>query len=455
MTVSSADRKAGPFDGNGSQTGFTFSFKVFTTADVLVVVTDADSVDADQVLDTDYTVSLNGDQDASPGGTVTMVTAPATGEKVTILSQVGETQLVDIPNKGGFHASIVEKAFDKVTILVQQLSEKVTRAVLQPVGSAIENLRYPAPEAGKVLMWAQDGQSLRNASASDFASVAAFAHWSYENKSGDGVTVDFTLAASPGSVANMDVSISGASQRPGIDYTLAGTTLSFTTAPASGTNNISIRYGQSVPSTDLPSPGSNRNALISNGSAWASRAIVAADIADITLAGMAAQAPGAVSITGGTIGDVTFTGVSITGGTIGAGVTLPAATESYAGALEIATDSEARAYTANKAIDGAKLATAFTGGNQSLGTSGYQKLPGGLILQWGITAVGTDATASITFPISFPSACIHISGAGDTNAINGSGAGQTCPAFTGLSKTGCTLANDMTAQSVRWLALGY
>jgi len=55
-----------------------------------------------------------------------------------------------------------------------------------------------------------------------------------------------------------------------------------------------------------------------------------------------------------------------------AGLASMVASETLAGLVEIATDAEARAYTAGKAIDGAKLASAMTGGNQSLSTSGYQ-----------------------------------------------------------------------------------
>lgn len=83
------------------------------------------------------------------------------------------------------------------------------------------------------------------------------------------------------------------------------------------------------------------------------------------------------------------------------------ATETRAGLLEIATDAEARAFTANKAIDGAKLASALTGSNQSLATNGYQKLPGGLIIQWGESAsLSTDTNSTLTFPIAFPTGCV-------------------------------------------------
>jgi hypothetical protein len=54
--------------------------------------------------------------------------------------------------------------------------------------------------------------------------------------------------------------------------------------------------------------------------------------------------------------------------------------------------------------------SSFTGGNQSLGTNGWQKFPGGLIEQW-ITVTFTDVPsgtsgyqATINLPIGFPAA---------------------------------------------------
>ncbi len=55
----------------------------------------------------------------------------------------------------------------------------------------------------------------------------------------------------------------------------------------------------------------------------------------------------------------------------------------------------------------------FTGSNQLLTANGYQKLPGGLIVQWGAFHVGdfssvSNASGSLTFPISFPNACLRV-----------------------------------------------
>lgn len=135
MSISSSTRKAGPYSCNGSTVAFPFAFKVFTTADVRVVLTDANAVESDLVLGTNYTVALNADQDANPGGTVTTTATYATGYKVTLTSQVQALQPVTLTNQGGFYPKIINDALDRVTIMVQQLSEQVSRAVKTSISS--------------------------------------------------------------------------------------------------------------------------------------------------------------------------------------------------------------------------------------------------------------------------------------------------------------------------------
>lgn len=91
------------------------------------------------------------------------------------------------------------------------------------------------------------------------------------------------------------------------------------------------------------------------------------------------------------------------------------------------------------------LVSQFTGSNHSLSSSGYQKLPGGLILQWGIT-VG-DTTGTITFPIPFPTAALQIVGADRGNSIH-----TFC--FDVLTTTTCTYVVSGSSQ-ISWLAIGY
>lgn len=80
-----------------------------------------------------------------------------------------------------------------------------------------------------------------------------------------------------------------------------------------------------------------------------------------------------------------------------------AATETASGIVKLATAAEAQALaSAGVALTPARLADAFKGANQSLSGKGYQKLPGGLIIQWG--GFTSDASGKVTFthPVAFP-----------------------------------------------------
>lgn len=76
----------------------------------------------------------------------------------------------------------------------------------------------------------------------------------------------------------------------------------------------------------------------------------------------------------------------------------------------VASTLQAQQQTSNTVLLSAlRLAEAFEGSNQGLGVSGFQKLPGGLIIQWGITAGGVpNVPASVTLPITFPTACVSV-----------------------------------------------
>ncbi len=137
MTISSETRKAGPYTGNGLTTSFSFAFKVFTAADLLVVRTDLALFETTLVLNTDYTVTLNSNQDSNPGGTVVLPGALTTGFLLTLSSQVGALQATDLTNQGGFYPSVLNTALDKLTILVQQLKEQVGRAVKTDISSSV------------------------------------------------------------------------------------------------------------------------------------------------------------------------------------------------------------------------------------------------------------------------------------------------------------------------------
>ena len=67
----------------------------------------------------------------------------------------------------------------------------------------------------------------------------------------NGSTTAFTLQVSgsnvsPGTANEITVSLGGVIQNPGTDYTIAGSTLTFTTAPASGLSFFAVVLGQGI-----------------------------------------------------------------------------------------------------------------------------------------------------------------------------------------------------------------
>jgi hypothetical protein len=171
MTISSTTRIAGPFTGTGLQTAFPFSFKVFQASDVLVILTDLSGNIVTQTLNSQYTVTLNANQNTAPGGTVTMVTPPPTGYTLAIGSQVPALQPSDLTNAGNFYPQVVNDALDRLTILLQQSQQG--RSISVPEITGLPLLPAAAARANLLLGFDSNGNPVVTAPAS--GSVAAFA----------------------------------------------------------------------------------------------------------------------------------------------------------------------------------------------------------------------------------------------------------------------------------------
>ena len=138
MTISSETRKAGPFLGTGAISEYPFNFAVFTDSDLLLVSADDNGADTTLVLGTDYTVSLNADQDSSPGGEITLTAPLPLDHLLVITSEVEALQPVDLTNQGGFYPSVVNAALDRLTILIQQIKEQVSRSLKVSITSTAD-----------------------------------------------------------------------------------------------------------------------------------------------------------------------------------------------------------------------------------------------------------------------------------------------------------------------------
>lgn len=104
----------------------------------------------------------------------------------------------------------------------------------------------------------------------------------------------------------------------------------------------------------------------------------------------------------------------------------------------------------------------FTGSNQSLGTSGYQKLPGGLIIQWGTIAIANRSTetdfGNISYPIAFPTAALNV-----TATVLSTQISSALDAFAAIRSFGRTSFNPCLGSyivatgdyGITWIAVGY
>jgi hypothetical protein len=162
MTISTELRKAGPFTGNGVTTAFPFSFKVFAATDVIATRADTLGAETGLVLNTDFTVALNADQDAAPGGTVTLAAPLSTGYRLVVSSAVPNLQPTDITNNGGFYPRVIEDALDRHVAQIQQIDEKVDRALKVAVTSPLGDQALPSPVAGMLIGWNESNDGLKN-----------------------------------------------------------------------------------------------------------------------------------------------------------------------------------------------------------------------------------------------------------------------------------------------------
>lgn len=166
MSLAVNDRRV-DFVGNNVTTAFSYDFKIYAQDYLQVIVTnDATEVQTTLVITTDYTVAGVG---ASTGGTVTLVDANQawldagsnglkTGYTLTIVGSTPFTQTTDIRNQGPYYPSLHEDAFDKLTMLIQELNAKIRRAPLFAYLAGVADRVFPNPDPGKAIIWGATGQ---------------------------------------------------------------------------------------------------------------------------------------------------------------------------------------------------------------------------------------------------------------------------------------------------------
>ena len=104
---------------------------------------------------------------------------------------------------------------------------------------------------------------------------------------GDGSTTAFTLDVAPSSTLDIEVFVGNVRQDPNSAYTLSGTTLTFTGAPPSGTNNIYVVHQAKSVGTIDP-PATETIAKTFSGATTISGALVASSTAQFDTIGVGA-----------------------------------------------------------------------------------------------------------------------------------------------------------------------
>ncbi len=130
------------------------------------------------------------------------------------------------------------------------------------------------------------------------------------------------------------------------------------------------------------------------------------------------------------------------------------ATESIAGTIKISTTGQVSAGTDNTtAVSPAKLKEIFVNGSRKT-QNGYQKLPSGVIMQWGMVA---DNVANVTFPVAFPTSCASLQITRGVETASGE-IWLPLPVIIGLSNTAFTVdpvTQSLNKSLVYWFAVGY
>ena len=119
------------YNGDGATTVFAFPYEFFAAAHLQVSLVDiASGTVTPQTIVTNYTVSGAGNP---AGGAVTMLVAPALGQRLNIQRVVPLLQTVDFQSGDTFSPTTLDQALDYITMALQQIEDLASGASIAPV----------------------------------------------------------------------------------------------------------------------------------------------------------------------------------------------------------------------------------------------------------------------------------------------------------------------------------
>lgn len=169
MAVGNVKRLAGPFTGAGTKI-LPFGFKIFEPTDVFVALAEKEN-DPPKNLEynADYSVEMNQDQEATPGGTVTLTNALNETQIVSVGTDIPYTQTTQLTNYIRFPPETINTALDRTVVQIQQLVEQVSRALITDTTDTIT----PRQLRDKLLAAVDDAIAAAGASKETLAACEA------------------------------------------------------------------------------------------------------------------------------------------------------------------------------------------------------------------------------------------------------------------------------------------
>lgn len=141
------------YTADNATTVFPITFNYITNSadtDITILLDDA------TVNPSDYVIAGSGEEKT---GSATFSVAPTTGT-LTILRTISMDQLLDLLETGDFSAEAIESAYDKLTMICQDITELISRSINIKVKNKGFDTNFPDPTADAYLKITSDGLSL-------------------------------------------------------------------------------------------------------------------------------------------------------------------------------------------------------------------------------------------------------------------------------------------------------
>lgn len=160
------------YTASAAQTVFNYTFKIYSITDLNVYVTPNGQVpnDATDII-TAYTVDP-GTVGNAAGGFITLTTPSTVSDKVTIVSSIPSTRVVDYQFNGDFNPDTVNLDIDRTVSLDKQNEDLIKRTVtFEESAHGVSGITLPIPVAQNLLKWNDAGTALENTTVSELGGV--------------------------------------------------------------------------------------------------------------------------------------------------------------------------------------------------------------------------------------------------------------------------------------------